>query len=61
MKVDHKIVEAMAASWDAAGHRSPKDWHYVCSCGHRESTLKDQMAMYAAWEAHRDEATSSDA
>jgi hypothetical protein len=49
---DHKIVEAMGKTWDQQGHYPPRNWHYKCLCGHYEHGLKDQMAMFAAWEEH---------
>lgn len=51
-ETQHSMVEAMAASWDEAGYRPPWNWRYVCSCGHTERQLRDQIATYAAWKAH---------
>jgi hypothetical protein len=49
---EHKIVEAMGASWDEQGHRPPYNWHVECSCGWTMRGLRDQMAMFDAWKAH---------
>ena len=48
----HKIAEAMASTWDEQGHQRPRNWHYVCTCGHHASGLKDQLAMFDAHAAH---------
>jgi hypothetical protein len=52
----HEIVEIMASSWDEAGHRPPRNWRCICSCGWTERELKTRVAASAAWRAHVDSA-----
>lgn len=53
--VEHKIVEAMASSWDEPGYRPPWNWRVTCSCGWSEREFKTQIDASDAWRAHVEE------
>lgn len=49
----HELIEMMATTWDAAGHRPPSAWRYACTCGATVRDLPGQIEVMEAWAAHR--------
>ena len=50
---EHWVIEMMASSWDELGHRPPRNWRWVCSCGTTERNLPDQITASDSWRQHR--------
>lgn len=56
---EHKLVEMMASTWDQDGHRPPRDWRVICTCGFTARALPGQIEASDAWAAHLDETRSA--